>query len=137
MPFVIDASVAASWCFPDENDAQADAAIDRLASDETVVPALWWFEIRNVLVVSERRGRIDPAGTAAFLADLGRLPIRIDRHPDSELVLTLARKHRITAYDAAYLELALRLDAPLATLDRALASAAAAEGVTLIAGREP
>ena len=136
MPFVIDASVAASWCFPDENEAHADAAIDRLESDEAVLPALWWFEIRNVLVVSERRGRIDPAGTAAFLADLGRLPIRIDRSPESELVLTLARKHRITAYDAAYLELALRLDAPLATLDRALASAATAEGVSLIAGRD-
>ena len=101
------------------------------------LPELWRFEIRNVLVVSDRRGRIDPADTAAFLADLGRLPIRIDRCPESELVLTLTRKHRITAYDAAYLELALRLDALLATLDRALASAAAAEGVTLIAGREP
>jgi predicted nucleic acid-binding protein len=137
MPFVVDASVAAGWCFPDEHDAQADAAIDRFASDPAVVPALWWFEIRNVLIVSERRGRIDAAGTAAFLADLGRLPIHIDSRPESEIVLTLARKHRLTAYDAAYLELALRLDAPLATLDRPLAIAAAAEGVDLIAGPEP
>ena len=133
MPLIIDASVAASWCFPDEQDATAKAAIDRLDADEAVVPALWWFEIRNILIVNERRGRIDPAGTTEFLADLGRLPILIDRHPDSEIVIAFARKHTLTAYDAAYLELAHRLGEPLATLDRALMVAATNEGVDLIA----
>jgi predicted nucleic acid-binding protein len=133
MSLVIDASVAASWCFPDEHDATVNAAIDRLAADEAVVPALWWFEIRNIAIVNERRGRIEPAGTAEFLADLRRLPIRIDRHPDSEIVLAFARKHNLTAYDAAYLELAHRLGGSLATLDRALMVAATNEGVDLIA----
>lgn len=133
MPFVIDASVTASWCFPDENDPAAEAAFDRLATDMAVVPALWWFEVHNILAVNERRGRIDAAGTAEFLADLDRLPIRLDYTPQSSMVLALARKHRLTVYDAAYLELARRLGKPLATLDQALAAAAQSDGVALIA----
>ena len=132
MPFVLDALVTATWCFPDEEHETAEAAFDRLDGDEAVVPALWWFEIRNILVVNERRGRIDAAETACFLADLERLSTRIDRDPDSEAVLGLARKHNLTGYDAAYLELARRLDLPLATLDRALAAAARADGVPLV-----
>lgn len=132
MPFVVDASIAAAWCFPDEDLSSADAALHRLADEDAVVPALWWFEVRNVLVVNERRGRIDAAGTAVFLADLGGLPIRIDRQPDSEIVLTLARQHALTAYAAAYLELARRMGGSLATLDRALAAAATAERIDVI-----
>lgn len=132
MPFVLDASVTASWCFPDETEATAEAAFDRLAVEEAVVPALWWFEIRNILVVNERRGRIDAAGTAEVLADLDRLPIRVDRTPDGSTVIALARKHRLTAYDAAYLELARRRGEPLATLDQALAAAARTDGVALV-----
>ena len=67
-----------------------------------------------------------------FLDDLARLPIRIERGPDERLVVALARKHRLTAYDAAYLDLAVRLTAPMATLDRALADAALAEGLELV-----
>ena len=93
------------------------------------MPLLWWFEVRNVLVINERRGRIDPPGSAAFLADLETLPISFDRQSDSATVLALAREHRLTVYDAAYLELARRLEAPLATLDRRLAAAARAAGV--------
>jgi predicted nucleic acid-binding protein len=136
MPFVLDASVTATWCFPDEEHETAEAAIDRLDGDEAVVPTLWWFEIRNILVVSERRGRIDAAGTASFLADLERLSIHIDRDPDSETVLALARKHNLTGYDAAYLELARRRGLALASLDRALAAAARADGVALLASRD-
>lgn len=132
MPVVADASIAAAWCFPDEDDPAADAALDRLATEGAVMPALWWFEIRNILVVNKRRGRIDAAGTAQFLADLGGRPARIDREPDSEIVMALARKHKLAAYHAAYLELARRLGATLATLDRALALAAAAEGILVI-----
>ncbi|TVR96231.1 MAG: PIN domain-containing protein [Rhodospirillales bacterium] len=134
MPFVVDASVTASWCFPDESHSAANSALRRLAEDDAVVPALWWFEVRNVLVVSERRGRIDAASSTEFISDLERLPIRIDRDPDSETILATARKHVFTVYDAAYLELARRLRAPIVTLDRALAAAARAEGVELIAG---
>lgn len=132
MPFVLDASVTAAWCFPDENSDTANAAFDWLANDEAVVPALWWFEIRNILVVNERRGRIDQSETATFLADLARLPLGIDRKPDGDVVLAMARKHGLTAYDAAYLELARRVGGPLATLDKVLAIAARADGVPLI-----
>jgi predicted nucleic acid-binding protein len=97
-----------------------------------VVPAVWWFEVRNLLVAGERHGRMNPAGTAEFLADLERLSIRLDHAPVSAAVLALARLHRLTVYDAAYLELALRVDAPLATFDKKLAAAAEAAGVQLI-----
>ena len=132
MPFVLDASVTASWCFEDEEASVADAAMDRLPEDHAVVPALWWFEIRNILVVNERRGRIDSADSDVFLNGLARLPIRIASDPSERLVVGLARTHRLTAYDAAYLDLAVRLTAPIATLDRALADAARAEGLELV-----
>ena len=106
--------------------------MDRLPQDPAAVPALWWFEVRNILIVNERRGRIESADSDMFLNDLARLPIRIERGPDERLVVGLARKHRLTAYDAAYLDLAVRMTAPMATLDRALADAALAEGLELV-----
>ena len=132
MPFVLDTSAAATWCFPDEQARAADRAFDRLTTEEAVVPHLWWFEIRNVLIVNERRGRLTAADTTAFLRDLGRLPIRVDANPGERLVLALARKHGLTVYDAAYLELAVRLGAPVASLDRALNAAARSEGMDLV-----
>ena len=129
MPFVLDASVTAAWCLRDETAREADAALDRLLDDEAIAPSLWWFEVRNILVVSERRGRIEPADTDTFLSDLALLPIRIEGVPNGRQVSALARKHGLTAYDAAYLELAVRLGAPISTLDRALAGAARAEGL--------
>jgi predicted nucleic acid-binding protein len=132
MGIVVDSSIVGCWCFPDETSPVADAALSAVARDEVIVPAVWWFEVRNFLVTGERVGRMDPTGTAAFLADLETLSIRIDRAPVSDAVLTLARAHRLTIYDAAYLELARRLDAPLATLDRKLAAAARAVGVQLV-----
>ena len=132
MPFVLDASAAATWCFSDEHDKVADRAFDRLTTDEAVVPHLWWFEIRNVLIVNERRGRVTEADTTAFLRDLGRLPIRVDANPGEPLVLALARKHGLSVYDAAYLELAVRLYAPVASVARALKAAARSEGVGIV-----
>ena len=132
MPFVVDASVTAAWCLRDETATAADAALDRLLDDEAVAPSLWWFEVRNILVVSERRGRIEPADTDTFLSNLVLLPIRIEAEPNDRRVVALARKHGLTAYDAAYLELALRHGAPISTLDRALAGAARAEGLDFV-----
>lgn len=132
MGFVLDASVAACWAFDDENHPLAESALERLRTEPALVPALWWFEIRNVLVVSERRDRLTEPVSAAFLRAVARLDIAIDRTPDSAAVLALARAHRLSAYDAAYLELAQRAAAPLATLDAALARAARNEGVALI-----
>jgi predicted nucleic acid-binding protein len=128
LTFVIDASIAASWAFDDEEYPGAAAALARLGDEEAQAPALWWVELRNALLVGERRGRIAESDSTRFLDRISRLPIRIDRDPQE--VLGLARRHRLSAYDASYLELAIRLGAPLITLDSALANAARVEGVT-------
>ena len=98
-----------------------------------MVPSLWWFEVRNILVVNERRKRITESGTNSFLRELARLRIRVDREPEEGAVLRLARTHRLSVYDASYLELALREAIPVATLDGELAAAAVAEGMELVA----
>jgi predicted nucleic acid-binding protein len=134
MSFVLDASVTAAWCFPDETSQMADAALNRLSDDEALTPGLWWAEIRNILVVSERRGRIDATDTDRFLADLSRLPIATDNDPIESTVFELARSHDLTIYDALYLELATRHALPLATLDRRLAAACGQAGVPLVGG---
>ncbi len=134
MPFVIDASIAACWAFKDEDHPIATLALERIRSDEARAPSLWWFEVRNTLIMSERRSRLTEADTAAFLRGLARLGVTVDRLPDEAAVLTLARRHRLTVYDAAYLELAQRENIPLATLDNALAHAARAIQVPLLNG---
>jgi predicted nucleic acid-binding protein len=96
------------------------------------VPSLWWFEIRNILVINERRKRITLSDTSAFLRDLSMLSIRIDRYPEEASVLRLARSYRLSVYDASYLELAQRERTPLATLDSDLARAARSENVPLV-----
>ena len=90
------------------------------------------IEIRNVLLIGERRGRIDASISSHFLSHLDALPIEVDRSPSSIRLLALARQHALSGYDAAYLELAQRNAAPLATLDRRLAAAATAAGVSLL-----
>lgn len=132
MPFVVDASVAACWLLPDETDHRADAAFDRFPTDTALAPSLWWFEMRNIFLLSERRGRLNSARTEQLFSLLNKMPIEIDRHPNETELMTLARRHKLTAYDAAYLELALRQHLPLATLDSALMRAAKAEGVEVI-----
>lgn len=132
MAFVLDASIAASWAFKDEAHPQAELSLAKTGREEAVVPALWWFEVRNTLVVNERRRRITEPDTAKFLKALARLPIRADREPDEAAVLRLARRYRLSVYDAVYLELAQREGLPLATLDEELARAARAEKVALM-----
>lgn len=134
MPLVLDASVAAAWCFPDEGeDAVATDAAHYLVESSALVPPVFWFEIRNVLLMGERRGRVAAADTGRFLDRLGSLPLEEDHAASSVVVLDLARAHKLSVYDAAYLELARRRVAPLATLDRRLAAAAAREGLAWIA----
>jgi predicted nucleic acid-binding protein len=131
MAFVLDASVSACWAFADEDHPIADAAFSSLQTEEAVVPALWWFEVRNILVVNERRGRIHEQETDIFLRALGLFRIRIDREPEHAGVLRIARARGLSVYDAAYLELAHREGLPLATLDRRLGEAARLMGVQL------
>lgn len=134
MRFVIDASVAAAYCFDDEDEPVADAAFARLEGGATAVaPALFWFELRNAVLVGSRRGRIDNQQIKRVLNRINRAAITIDRLPSSDALFDLAQRHRLTFYDAAYLELAQRERIELATLDAALARAATAEGVALIA----
>jgi predicted nucleic acid-binding protein len=132
MPFVLDASIAACWAFDDEDHPVAALALERVRTDEARVPSLWWFEVRNTLIVNERRGRLTESDTRAFLRGLVRLRVTLDRSPKEGDVLALARHRGLTIYDAAYLELARREGAPLATLDAALATAARAELVPLL-----
>lgn len=133
MPFVVDASVAACWLLPDETHPLASAARERLLRDHALVPSIWWFEIRNLLIVNERRGRLDENKSNRALRILRRLPIEFDQRINEERLLDIARAHRLSVYDAAYLELASRENVPLATLDRALAGAARADHLALVA----
>ena len=132
MTFVIDASVAAVWGLDDEDDASAMALLDRLAAEPAVAPSLFWFEVRSLLLRAERRARAGPANTGRFMALLETLPIRLAPLPASGALLDTARRHRLTGYDAAYLELAGREGLALATLDQVLARAALVEGVALM-----
>ena len=131
MSFVIDASIIAGLAFGEVPDAKISRAIDELAVSEALAPTLFFFEVRNALGVGERRGRTTPQGSADFLRRLASLPIRFAPLPTDDLLMTLARKRKLTVYDAAYLELAKREALPLATLDRDLEKAAIAEGVAL------
>ena len=135
MPFVLDASLALAWHFEDEVSEYADRVLDRLEEDQAVVPSLWALEIANALVVAERRGRLSPADVARAAELFLEVPISFHEvAPQSVLgpVLDLARAHGITAYDAAYLELAMREGLPIATQDKALRTAAEQVGVLLV-----
>jgi len=134
--FVIDASAALAWCFADEATEATNALLTRLRSNEEAVePAHWPVEIANALIVAARRKRISPEDVRRLLEDLEALPIRIDP-PSRSLVragvLSLAEQFQLTAYDAAYLELAMRQGLPLATRDQALREASRAAGVVLL-----
>lgn len=132
MPFVIDASLTASWHFEDERSAAAVTILESLNHDWAYAPLIWWFEIRNVIALGERRRRTTQEQTEGFIAFLSQLPITFDSLPDGNRVMALARKYTLTFYDAAYLELAQREAIPLATLDKELVTAAVAEGVPLV-----
>jgi predicted nucleic acid-binding protein len=130
--FVLDCSVTLAWFFEDETNAYAEAVEDSLLSAVAVVPALWPLEVANALLVGERRGRTTEAKVSAFLTLLKSLPIATDDETALRSwneSLHLARARRLSVYDAAYLELALRRGLPLATFDQKLKAAAAVVGI--------
>ena|ERR1700722_3902693 len=134
--FVLDCSLALAWCFPDEHAPYPQSVLDTLATTAAAVPSLWFLEVANALLASERRGRCTAADITAWLGFLGALPI----HTDAETAvrawsdtLPLARTYNLSAYDASYLELAIRRGLPLATLDAKLKHAGTAAGVTVYA----
>jgi len=131
--FVIDTSVAIAWCFEDEATPATEAVLDRLREDQVVVPAIWPLEVANVLLVAERRGRLTEAQASRFLELLAQLPINVDTSPtDMAGIVATGRRHTLSSYDAAYLLLAERLGAALATLDKPLAKGARKAGVQLL-----
>lgn len=131
MSVVPDVSAILGRALDDEDATFAESVIAAIARDEALVPTLFWYEIRNVLVMAQRRKRIAASRTTAFLSDLALLPFSVDDLPREASVLDLARRRSLSVYDATYLELAQRRDAPLATLDPALIAAAKKEGVAL------
>jgi predicted nucleic acid-binding protein len=133
--FVPDASVTLAWLFEDETSDWTEALLPGLKSgDSAIVPKHWPVEVANALLVARRRARISKEKAARFLTDLLALPIRVDSS-SSELtfgqVFAYAEEYRLTVYDAAYLELAVREDVPLATLDNDLRNAARTAKVSL------
>ena len=131
---VVDCSVVFAWYFADEANAYADAVAKDLSSTKAVVPTIWPLEVANTLVMGERRKRSTELQATAFLSRLARLPITIDDQTTIRAwssTLQFARRHQLSAYDAAYLELAHRLRANLATLDEPLKSAARSAGVAI------
>ena len=126
---VVDASALAGLVLP---DGAPGRLAEVLGEAEAVAPALLWAEIRNVLLMAERRGRIGPGVLEKATAILDGLGIGVDTAPSGDRVVALARRHGLTIYDALYLELAHRQAVPLATSDRALMRAAEAEGVALV-----
>ena len=136
MDWVLDASIALAWALPDEASDQADRFLSRItAKDVLWVPSLWWYEVANALVVAERRKRLTEAD-GIHLIDLYRaLPIKTDMVSGTaviEQLRTLARQYNLSAYDVAYLELALRKGLGLATADLNLQSASKKAGVKIL-----
>ena len=135
--FVIDNSVVMSWCFCDAGDCYAEAVLDRLTGAEALAPAIWPLEVANVLVAAERRGRLSEADSSHFLRLLGDLPLRVLPETPERVtgeILALARQTGLSAYDASYLDLAMREGVPLATRDAALRKAAGVIGVEMVKG---
>lgn len=131
-PLVLDCSIVLAWAFSDELSGEADRAMTLAAERGLVVPAIWWYEIRNVLVMGERRGRIEPESSRAVLAALAELnPVRDFEHHDAT-IMDVARSYGLSVYDAAYVEVARRLALPLATLDKSLRRAAGMAAIELV-----
>lgn len=130
---VIDASVAIAAILVEDRTPEARDIV-RSAVAGLVVPFLWPLEVGNVLLLGERRGRFSAERRDAHMRYLAAMPVTVDREGQNHAwgaTTELARRHRLTLYDAAYLELAVRLRVPLATFDATLARAAGAEGVAL------
>lgn len=135
MSLVLDSSATLAWTHGDETTAPLRAVFDQVADQGGMVPSLWRLEVANSLTRAVQRKRIDTGFRDAALTDLAHLNIAVDQHTDDEAwtnTLQLADRHRLTVYDAAYLELASRRRIPMATLDRDPAAAAQQAGVTVL-----
>lgn len=135
--FVLDNTVTMAWCFSDEATEFTKTLLNRLSNltDRAVVPALWLYEVANVVELAVRKRRIPAEKALAFLESLADLPVEVENPGRTQVfvsVRTLASQYQLTAYDAAYLELAIRHKLPIASLDKALSRAALAAGVNTV-----
>lgn len=136
--FVIDNSVVMTWCFKDETSQYADAILDSLEVSTGFVPSIWPLEVCNGLLVAERKRRIGGAGSARFIALLTELPIIVEQEPPERMIkeiFALAREHKLSSYDASYLDLAMRKGLPIATLGKNLVAAAKRSKVPILNGK--
>ncbi len=133
MEWVLDCSLALAWALPDEASPRADQFLAKASRQDIFwVPALWWYEVANALTMAQRRNRLTEADSVRLIQLYGALPIQTDTLVGAESVWrfhVLAREHGLSAYDAAYLELAERRGVGLATLDKRLVTAARKMGV--------
>jgi predicted nucleic acid-binding protein len=132
MTLILDASILPQWYFSEPFDTELDVLLTRLEEEPAFVPSTWWIETRDILIGAEGAHQIDASDTSGILADLGGLPLEIAEPSHSDILLALARKHAISASEAAYIELALRQGAALATRSPSLRRAAQEEGLALI-----
>ncbi len=135
MNFVLDASIALAWCFADESTTFTVDLLEKMESNTAHVPQLWTLEVGNILINAERKNRISYAKIAEYLSLLHDLNIQVDSETSAKgfhEILSLAHSEKLTTYDAAYLELAMRLGAPLATNDLQLSQAAKRLGVMIL-----
>lgn len=135
MALVMDASIALAWSFDDEDSSTAERVISTVLEEGAVVPEIWRFEVANALVTSLRRGRVTEGDLPRLTELLGTLPVAVSGTSWSDLfgpVSAFARTHGLSAYDAAYLHLAMREALPLATLDARLQSVARSLGCAVV-----
>jgi predicted nucleic acid-binding protein len=133
--FVVDNSVVMTWCFNDKANKYSDAILDSLNTSTAFVPSIWPLEVGNILLVAERRKRLREADSIRFIALIAELPIVIEQEQPERMmkdILALARKHKISTYDASYLDLAMRKGIPIASLDKDLRKAARRSRVAIL-----
>lgn len=133
--FVLDCSIAMTWLFHEETTPETSELLDRREAETALVPSLWFLEVTNVIALAEKKGRITTTQSETFIQSVQVLAIDVDRESVTfafSHILPLCRSYGLTSYDAMYLELAIRQNLPLATLDEQLRQAALAIGVPLL-----
>jgi predicted nucleic acid-binding protein len=132
MSYVLDASIAASWFLPDEQSDSAEGLIGALGISPGLVPSLFWFEVRNLFVMAERRGRLHPGTALAATLKLRSLPLNDGGTGNDVSIIDIALRYGLSGYDASYVTLARSSNLPLATADRKMAAAARSEGISIV-----
>lgn len=133
--FVLDCSITMAWCFADEANEHADKILGLLKKTKVLVPSVWPLEVINVLRVGERKKRINVSQSNNFISLINALPIEIDMGIDelaNRKILEISREYSLSAYDAAYLELAIRKSIPFSSFDKILCTAAEKAGIDLL-----